>query len=353
MPSRSRLNVSKHVLLCATVILLAPLHGFAWGDIGHRVVGRIASRYLNPQTKAAIVDLLKVDSKLNQSYYISNCPEVLSLADKPVLNESEAAIFIEAGLACIASWADPPLKKERVYTSNWHFVDIPVNLRGQGGPVVSAFDVTRECRMNDKRGDCAFLALKRLKPVLANQRELAGSRAEALKFIVHIIGDLHQPLHCITDKNNASNPSDHGDIGGNLKIVQFNVPAWEGNANKDVNPRWDQKWNLHSVWDEGLIDAYMGINNLNEDSYLILLLKPVDQNSEKVSQLQKGDLLAWMKESYSLAVNNAYKLPAPGSNDHRYILQSTYYESNHDVVNQQLLTGGLRLAAYLNKTFAP
>jgi hypothetical protein len=206
--------------------------------------------------------------------------------------------------------------------------------------------------MNDKRGDCALLALKRLKPVLGNHRELAGSRAEALKFIVHIIGDLHQPLHCITDKNDANNPSDHGDIGGNLKIVQFNVPAWDGNANKDVNPRWDQQWNLHSVWDEGLIDAYMGIQNLNEDSYLTLLLKPVAQNPEKVTPLQAGDLLAWMKESYSIAVNKAYNLPAPNSNDHRYILQSTYYESNRDVVNQQLLTGGLRLAAFLNKTLA-
>lgn len=347
MSGRTRLNVTKHVLFCAVVILVVPLQGFAWGDIGHRVIARIASRYLNQEARAAIVDLLKVDTKLNPNYYTATCPDVLVLAEKAVLNDADAAAFTERGLACIASWADPPLKKERVYTSNWHFVDIPVNLRGPNGPVESSFEVARECRMNDKRGDCAFLALKRLKPVLSNQRELAGSRAEALKFIVHIIGDLHQPLHCITDKKDANNAGDHGDIGGNLKIVQFNVPTWDGNANKDVNPRWEQQWNLHSVWDEGLIDAYMDLKNLTEDAYVSELL----QNAGDVTALQGGDSIAWMKESYKIAIKNAYNLPPFDSNYHGYILQPAYYEANHAVVNQQLRTGGVRLAAFLNKTF--
>lgn len=352
MPGRSRFSVTRYVLLCAVVILVAPIHGLAWGDIGHRIVARIASRYLNPQARAAIVDLLKVDTKLNPSYYSTACPDVFSLADKAVLSDAEAAIFTERGLACVASWADPPLKTQRLYTSNWHFVDIPVNLHGPGGPVLSTFDVARECRMNDKRGDCAFLALKRFKPILANQSELAGSRAEALKFIVHIIGDLHQPLHCITDKKDANNVSDHGDIGGNSKIVQFNVPTWESNANKDVNPRWEQQWNLHSVWDEGLIDAYMDLQNLTEDSYVTDVLKPLVQSPGDLAKLQTGDSLAWMQESYSIAIKNAYNLPPFDSTYHGYILQPAYYEMNHDIVNKQLLVGGVRLAAFLNKTLA-
>jgi S1/P1 nuclease len=352
MPGRSRFTVTKYVLLCAVVILVAPIHGSAWGDIGHRIVARIASRYLNPQARAAIVDLLRVDSKLNPSYYSGSCPDVLQLANKTVLTDAEAATFTERGLACIASWADPPLKKARLYTSNWHFVDIPVNLRGPNGPVLSSFEVARECRMNDKYGDCAFLALKRLDLVVANQKELAGSRAEALKFIVHIIGDLHQPLHCITDKTDPNNVDDHGDVGGNKKIVQFNVLTWAGNANKDVNPRWGDHWNLHSVWDEGLIDAYMNLRHLTEDSYVTEVLKPLVQTPGDLAQLQSGDLEAWMKESYSIAIKNAYNLPPFDSTYQGYILQPTYFEMNHDVVNKQLLVGGVRLAAFLNKTAA-
>ena len=55
MPGRSRFTVTRYVLLCVVVILIAPIHGSAWGDIGHRIVARIASRYLNPQARAAIV----------------------------------------------------------------------------------------------------------------------------------------------------------------------------------------------------------------------------------------------------------------------------------------------------------
>ena len=350
--TKPRLHVLKYALLCAFVILVVPFQGFGWGDVGHRVVARIASRYLSPQARAAVAQLLRVDSTSNRSYYTATCADVLALADQPTLSDAETARFVETGLACIASWADPPVKDQRLYTSNWHFVDIPVSMNGPNGPVLSSFDVARECRMNDKRGDCAFLALKRLSPVAGNEAELAISRAEALKFIVHIIGDLHQPLHCITDKQNI-NGSDPGDFGGNLKKVQFNVPAWDGNAHKDKNARWGSPWNLHSVWDEGLIDAYMKINNLTQDAYVTLLLKPVIQHPETLPHLQSGDLPAWMKESYSVAVNSAYKLPQLDSTYHGYILTPAYYDSNHDVVNHQLLTGGVRLAAFLNKTFAP
>ena len=351
MPNKSCLL--KHLVFCALVILVIPLNGLAWGDIGHRVVARIAARRLSPQVRASVVELLKADIKLNQGYYSSTCPDVLALGNNAVLNEAQTATFTELGLACIASWADPPLKDERLYTSNWHFVDVPVNLNGPHGPVLSTFLTSRDCLMNDERGDCAFLALKRLRPVLANETELAGSRAEALKFIVHIIGDLHQPLHCITDKKNFNNASDLGDIGGNRKSVQFNVTAWDGNAHRDINPRWTKHWNLHSVWDEGLIDAYLKIQNLTEDSYVAQLTQPLaTMKPADLAQLQGGDSVAWMKESYKLAVDRAYKLPSFDSGYGGYILQPAYYESNHGVVEQQLLKAGLRLAEFLDKTFA-
>ena len=96
----------------------------------------------------------------------------------------------------------------------------------------------------------------------------------------------------------------------------------------------------------------MYIQHLTEDSYVTLLLKPVVQTPGDLAQLQAGDSVAWMKESYSIAVKNAYNLPPPDSNSH-YILQPAYYDSNHDIVNHQLLAGGVRLAAFLNKTFTP
>ena len=350
---KSQLKLVRCFVLCAFVILIVPLSGFAWGDVGHRTVARIASKYLTPQARARVVELLKADIKLNRSYYVAICSDVLTLGEQATLSDAEAAKFTETGLACIASWPDPPLKDERPYTSNWHFVDVPVNMRGPNGPVLTSYDVARDCRMDDERGDCAVLALKRLRPVLANQMELVGSRAEALKFIVHIIGDLHQPLHCVTDKQDVNNVGNLGDLGGNFKKVQFNVPAWQANANKDQNPRWHKQWNLHSVWDEGLIDAYMSIQNLTVDSYVAQLLNSLAAKTpEQFAKLQSGDLLTWINESYLLAVNKAYKLPAKDTTYDGYILQSSYYDTNQPVTSEQLQTGGVRLARFLNEALA-
>lgn len=358
----SRKNLIR-ILTCLIFIAISSPSTLGWGDTGHRIVARIASKYLSPQTRSIVVDLLKADIKSNSSYYQDRCPDVLALGNKAALNAPDSERFAEMGLACIASWPDPPLKWERLYTSNWHFVDIPVNLQAPNGPVVSTFDVSRDCRMDDERGDCAILAIRRLRPVLANSKEQVISRAEALKFIVHIIGDIHQPLHCVTDKKDFSNAADLGDLGGNFKIVQFNVTGWDNNAHKDVNARWNEQWNLHSVWDEGIIDATMSIDKLNEDQYLAQLLKTFATiKPEEFADLQSGDWLKWISESYQVAVEKAYNLPAfdkdypyvdkkGNKRSGGYVLNSDYYVANRGVVNEQLQSGGVRLARFLNESF--
>jgi hypothetical protein len=205
-----------------------------------------------------------------------------------------------------------------------------------------------------ERGDCAILAVERLKYVLANRRESQISRAEALKFIVHIIGDLHQPLHCITDKRDVNDKKDLGDLGGNFKIVQ-----WLGS---DLNPRWKSQWNLHSVWDEGIIDHTMTRLAIDEDTYVEKLLMDLPKKEEpNLRTLQEGDVLTWAAEGYRLAIDKAYgKLPAfdkgykylTRSGETRfggYRLTEDYYKANSDVVDNQLRRAGARLARFLNE----
>jgi hypothetical protein len=350
-------------LSCSVLLMLAlSVDAFAWGEQGHRLVARIAGRFLNPQTQSIIADLLKADMVSSPAYYQTNCQSVLALGNKANLTTAEMATFVETGLACIAPWADPPLKFDRPYTANWHFIDIPVNLSSATGPLTTTLDLSRDCPMDDERGDCAVLAVRRFRPILGNPKESTIARVEALKFIVHIIGDLHQPLHCITDKKDFNNLKELGDLGGNFKIVQFNVPTWDNNSHKDVNPRWKEQWNLHSVWDEAIIDATMKIENLDEEKYLSRLVKPLQEAvPAERAELQSGDLLSWIHESYSIAIEKTYKLPAidpnyeyvdKKANKHTggYRLEPSYYASNAGVVNTQLQTGGLRLARFLNET---
>ena len=336
------LNVSKRVarraLACViavfSVFAITPIRGYAWGDHGHRTVARIAARHLNDKAAAAVSEILKADPYLSQK-----CP-----------NESS----LELKLACIASWPDPPLKDERPYTANWHFVDIPVTMVGSEAFRTASYDVTRDCPMS-KRGDCAILALERLKPVLANPREAPISRTEALKFIVHIVGDLHQPLHNVTDKKNIDDEKDLGDLGGNTKIVQW--------LSMETSPRWkDYHWNLHSVWDEGIIDRTLEIQQTDEDGYVNQLVSTLPSKGDQaLAKYQTGDSVAWADEGYKLAVFYAYRKLPPYDENYKYMkdgkegyggyildAKSGYYEANREIVNNQLKKGGLRLAKLLN-----
>lgn len=348
----------------AAAVLLSPPRANAWGDIGHSTVARIAAEYLNERAGGQVMELLRADAKAMRHYYQGRCPGVLALSDKAALSDAEKARFLRDGLACVAPWPDPPLKSDRPYTSNWHFVDIPVTLGAAGEPKVYSYDVARDCRMDEARGDCAVLALLRLGPVLANARrsdgdyrEQAAARAEALKFVVHIIGDLHQPLHTVTDKKDVNNHEDPGDIGGNNKKVK-----WLG---VDLNPRWGDQWSLHSVWDEGIIDQTMKVEQLGktEEKYAEKLIEALrGLKPDDIAEMQSGTLLEWIQESYQLAVDSAYgnirdyyskdyewKTKAGLKRKGGYNLPQAYYDANRGVVDGQLQHGGVRLARYLNQ----
>ena len=322
------------VIAICSILAIMPVRSYAWGDHGHRTVARIAARYLNDKAAAAINDILKADPYLAQK-----CPAESSL---------------ELKLACIASWPDPPLKDERPYTANWHFVDIPVTMVENRPFRTASYVPARDCAMS-KRGDCAILALERLNLVLANPKEVPITRAEALKFVVHIVGDLHQPLHNVTDKKNIDDEKDLGDLGGNTKIVQW--------LSMENSPRWKEyHWNLHAVWDEGIIDRTLELLKTDENGYVNRLASTLPaKGAPELARYQTGDTVAWADEGYKLAIFHAYgKLPAFNENykymkDGKegyggYILdqKSGYYEANREIVDQQLRKGGLRLAKVLN-----
>jgi hypothetical protein len=337
-------------------------NAFAWGNEGHHITVRIAANYLNPAARAEVIRLLKTDAANNEPYYKANCADVLALSKKANLTTDEQNSFVSDGLACVASWADPPLKYERNYTSNWHFVDIPVILATSATPTVFSYDAARDCAMNAKSGDCAIQALERFEPILANYKNTADKdhqygeeltvRAEALKFFIHIVGDLHQPLHCANDKKNQT---DKGDIGGNIKYA-----TWFGEDKTDYGAM-----NLHSIWDGGFIGRTMKNNSWTETEYARKLISAIPTDAAALKQMQSGNYLTWANESYNLALADAYaplpKLDAECKITYHdkktntdktvsgcYHLSDDYYNRNNSIVEQQLKSGGVRLAGLLN-----
>jgi hypothetical protein len=369
-------------LLALPLMSAMPITTAAWGDHGHQIVVLIASRYLSEQARASVFKLLAEDVRRNEDYYKKQCPAVLALSRANTSTDKDKDRLLTEGLRCMVVWPDPPyVKYDRPYTANWHFVDIPLTSNSTGKPTTYQLDLTRECLLDnakrEKSGDCALLALERFRPVLANPRtggnfgEDDFSRAEAFKFIIHIVGDLHQPLHCATDID-LTKPNDRGDGGGNGKIVE-----WLGKQTYTYG-----NWNLHAVWDEGILDktldAYKGKDDAALEAAYIDALKLPASGSPAFTKLSAGDIFAWAYESYLLAAEQAYaKLPPldpkykytvldrktfkpvidpqtgkPQTRLGGYRLTNAYYETNRSIVDTQLVRAGMRLARILNEDLA-
>ncbi|HSL69497.1 MAG TPA: S1/P1 nuclease, partial [Longimicrobiales bacterium] len=172
-------------------IPILPHHDWAvWGGDGHRLVCEIAWRQLTPKARA-FIDQLRA-----------------------------AEAVIPFAHAC--TWADD-IRRDRPETAAYHFVNIP--------PGVSGIDLARDCAHEVKR--CAPWAIKHYTKILADTGASTHDRLEALKFVSHFVGDLHQPLHAGRLE----------DLGGNKVYVSF-----FGDRGSERSPM-----QLHRVWDSGIL----------------------------------------------------------------------------------------------------
>jgi hypothetical protein len=281
--------------LLAALFILTPIHqAFPWGQEGHSIVAEIAQRRLNPTT------LQKINTLLS--------------AELPSLKGAQFS------LSSIASWADDyragsfemPKHDE---TYNWHFVDIPYDR--------DSYDEKRDCKKDEKKGDCIINALARTTAMLADCSKSDGERAMALKFVVHFVGDLHQPLHAETRINPDTGKDD---LGGNLILVKF----------------LDQDTNLHKVWDTGLI-----MHKVYDWGEYARWLETQWLPNKDITALQAGDAISWAQDAHKAAQIVAYNFRP----DH--VLDEEYYKDAISIVDQQLALAGLRLARVLNEALKP
>jgi phosphohistidine phosphatase SixA len=249
-----------------------------WGREGHRITARIAETFLTPAAKAAIEELIPGDRISDTS---------------------------------IAMWADDfKNTADGAHTKPWHYVDIPVLPH-----VEPSFNPSRDC----EDGDCVITQVNNQRQILANRNQPPSARQAALRFLVHLVGDLHQPLHC-AERNH--------DRGGNEVDVIF----------------FGERTNLHSVWDGGLLRRMLG----NESALDFADDLAGEITSQEKDEWSRGTTEEWALESHEAAVRTAYVLPQ----GHIPRLRRPYQEQCEDVVERQLKKGGVRLASILNAALA-
>jgi hypothetical protein len=259
-----------------TIFILC-IPSFAWGPRGHRVAADVARHRLTPLTRQKLVSLLGSDD-----------------------------------LASISTWADE-IRNERTETFGWHFVDIPWNASG--------FSEPRDCyhprdeHAPDDHHNCVVDRILIFQRLLGDKRARRSDRMEALKFLIHFVGDVHQPLHAIEEARG----------GNDIHVMAF--------GSRECGSR---PCNLHFIWDEALI-AHTRRSERHYAEHLDGLI-----SRQGLEQQAAGSPADWADESFRLA--HRVWLSEGGAVD------ETYYRKNIEIVDRQLALAGLRLAALLNST---
>lgn len=260
----------------------------AWNSAGHRIVAQIAYDRLTPKAKAS------VDAITAILFHSNN-------ADKRFLSAS--------------SWPDQ-IKTATTRYSSWHFIDLPIN---EGGapipPLKKKYNVVWAIGLSEK--------------MLKNPSTNIYQRAKYLSFLIHFIGDIHQPLHCTTL---YSPQFPHGDMGGNLYPIQTPIAQF-----------------LHPYWDDGLGLLYSPPNH-----YLFGLStveKMATQWTQLYSrqyfekQLQEQLAMQWAEDSHAYAVSFVYSIPMNTKPTQAYI------QEGQTIVRKQIVLAGYRLADALNQLY--
>lgn len=259
---RPLLKVAAAAMACASFAVSQP--ALAWGKTGHRISGAIADRHLSGQARAKIALLLESESLTDASLW----------ADEM---RSDPSVF----------W--------QTTASPWHYVTVPG---------------TRYLDAHAPLEGDAVTALRCFEQVLLDARTPADQKRLALRFMLHIIGDLHQPLH-------AGKPGDRG--GNNVEVTFFGRPS-----------------NLHAVWDSGMIDQ----EQLSYSEYTERLVRLT--SNKDIIAWWSPDPLVWISESTQIR-DRIY--PADPKLSYDYVHQ------NKPMMEQRLQQAGVRTAAYLNELF--
>ena len=296
--SHSQSHIILRSIIFATVVFVSSSQAWGWGKAGHEVVGKIAEAHLTNDVLEKIKDILDDQS-----------------------------------LAEASTWPDQ-IKNAKgwTHTRTYHYMSIDDDS--------NYYDALESLTASERKYSDIVRSLLKAEDMLKDDKTAKEDKANAIRFLVHFIGDLHQPLHI----------GRYEDTGGNaIKLKWFNAQS-----------------NLHSIWDNAIIKTFISrskeliksnllffnaLNPLNsaveitatqnggDDIYPFL----PDVSADQISEWQNSYIMSWVEESLQMRDEVYYKYT--GSSE-------SYYLRNHKALNVRLLQAGYRLAAWLNALIA-
>ena len=277
-------------LLAALLALVLASPASAYWEFGHQTIAQIAYANVRPQTRAAIRRIL---------------------ATAPLLDTPECPANTIEGAStwpdCIKSLKDASGKARFGYAYNWHFQDVNV---------CQPFTLEDAC----KDGNCVSAQITRDVRLLKDRRTSPKERVEALAFLIHFVGDLHQPLHA----------GEKGDKGGNDVAASYGI----------YSPR---RFNLHSIWDGTLAERAITTGPSPVRRY-----PPAEK-----ARIAAGTVTDWSRESWQVARDVVYASALHGDpcapSPAKVTLTDADIASLVPAARLEIERGGLRLAKLLDE----
>ena len=292
-----RARIGTTVFASACLLWAGSGQAFAWGCIGHQAIGMMTQRLLPPATVVAVRQVLAA-SPIDPAIKPYCTPAV----DDPIANA--------------ATWADDVRAQINPSTAPWHFIDLPIIL----GKHIGSY------RTYCPPGNCLVDAIVTQYHVLTTTTD-AKLKGDALRYILHFIGDVHQPLHTVSN----------GDRGGNcvpITIALVNPPE---PPTEDARHNW--RPNLHALWDEGLINHIMAANKLADSrAFADYLLRQAPVHAVSKHRPTTTRVARWAVESSGRARETTYgKLPVKVPMEPASTFDLPSCDANHNI--------GTRMAA--------
>jgi hypothetical protein len=280
------------IILAGLAALSLATPAAAYWEYGHQAVARIAWLQMKPETRRAVDALLRQGA-------------LLETPSCPVRTIEQASV-----------WADcvKPLGDRFAYAYSWHYQNVNV---------CKPFDLKSACR----DGNCVSAQIERNARLVADTSVPTRERLMALAFLVHFVGDLHQPMHA----------GDHADLGGNKVSANYGIIGG--------------RTNLHSIWDGWLAERAMTTPPSGPDAVLASI--PASERA----RIAGGTVEEWSREYWAKARDLAYKTlvgdPCGSGPVGRPTLDEAEVKALIPDVRGDVAEGGIRLARLLDDALGP